>query len=274
MTIEVRLQVAGADLSTYATARIERASTPAGFLADGASQVASINLVEGQTYYVWQDPAGTPASWYRTRLATAEQSYSQYSAPFQGSLPPLVSRELVLSEAGVAVTEPAARRLQILIDAVSSRIRRITRRDFAGSLTTWDEVYALHGADELVLRNGPVYSITSIRRVSFDGTEDDAYDPTLYRLDDAGRGRVRLARRPGYVRVIYTTTGAVPSEVPMAALEWILARWNSRKRDPALASYNTGDDMESYFASLAGKTPSEVLAALSPLIRHTGGGPI
>lgn len=274
MTIEVRLTVTDAELGTYATARIERAAVPDGFLADGASEVASIPLAAGQTYYVHEDPAGTPASWYRTRLADETPTFSAYSAPFQGSFPPLVARSLVFQELGVAEDDAKATRLRLLIDAVSSRIRRITRRDFAGSVTTWDETYRLDGGNELVLRHVPVLSITSIRAAYFDGREDDPYEATLWRIEDAQRGRIRLARRPGYVRVVYTANGAVIPEAVNGAFEWIVARWNAWARDPALASYSTGDDSESYFASLAGKPPPEVLAALRPLIHNLGGGPI
>lgn len=276
MTIEVRLTVTDAELETYATARIERAAAPDGFLADGASQVASVNLTAGQTYYVWEDLTGTPAHWYRTRLATSADPavFSAYSPPFQGSFPPLVARSLVFQEVGIEEDDAKATRLRLLIDAVSSRIRRITRRDFAGGVTTWDEVYRLDGASTLVLRHVPIVAVASIRAAYFDGTEDDPYETTLFRVEDARRGRIQLARRPGYVRVVYTASGAVLPEVITAALEWILFRWNTWARDPGLANYKTGDDSESYFASLAGKPPPEVLATLRPLIHNIGGGPI
>ena len=94
----------------------------------------------------------------------------------------------------------------------------------------------------------------------------------LWRLVDAARGVVRLGFTAEYIRVIFRTTGEIEAQVPQAILEWGKASWDDRERNPGLASYQTGDDAESYFASLAGKPPHSVGTALMSVRHATGGG--
>jgi hypothetical protein len=277
MSVEVRVTVAAADLpptSQNATLRIERAASPTGFV-DGTSQIASGVLVPGQTSYTYVDPTGTSASWYRTRFATAVPVYSAYSSVFQGILPPLVSLPTLLTALGVASDSPKVPLVQILLDAVSAEIRRLTGRELDGAVTTRDEIHRVGGRDYLWLRHVPVISVTSISRSAFDGTIDDPYTTDRWRLENPTTGLIRLATRPPYARVIYVGSGLVTAQYVMAAIEWCKARWEDFTRDHALASYSTGSDSESYNTAVAGRPPIGVAGQLATLAHIAGhGGPI
>ena len=286
MTVEIRLTVSQATLDAYDEIRLERAAVSDGFLAAGASQIAAIPLVNGHLSYIHYDLSGAPLSWYRTRFATALPAYSAYTAAFQGILPPLVSMETALEALDMSADSPKVGLVRILLDAISARIRSVTGRMLEGSPTTWDEIYRLNGG-ELWLRGVPIASIASIRRVAFDGTEDDPYEATSWRLENPASGHIRLrglwerwaremVEMPPYVRVVYTTTGVVGPQFVMATIEWLKARWEDFSRDRALASYSTGSDSESYNTAVAGKTPYSVAAELAGLshLTGTGGGPI
>jgi hypothetical protein len=160
-----------------------------------------------------------------------------------------------------------------LYDAIGSQVRRITRRDFEGDEGgSYDQVIRIREEREFDLPHVPVEAITSIRQAFFDGTEDNPYDAEQWRLEDAARGRIRLLPRAEYVRVVWTTTGEIPAEVPQAFLEWGKTRWDERDRTGGLASYSTGADSESYFATLAGRPPRDVMLALLGVQHSTGGG--
>jgi hypothetical protein len=206
------------------------------------------------------------------------------------TLPPLVEYEVFRDYLGVAAGDVLEADTYRLLDAICTQVRRITRRDYEGDEGgSYSQTIRIRGAREFTLPHVPVRSITSINRVYFDGTEDDAYDATEWRLEDADRGRVHLhagagssararlewpdqtGRGPEYVRVVWTTTGDLEADVPQAVLDWGKAAWDDRERNPALASYETGDDAESYFATLAGKPPVSVTRTLMG-VRHARGG--
>lgn len=188
----------------------------------------------------------------------------------------IVDFDVFRNHLGVEADDPQEADVERLYDAIGAEIRRITRRALEGEAATYDEILRLHGAREFQLRHVPVEAVTSINRVRFDATEDDPYEATQWRLEDAPTGRIRLADSlsPEYVRVIWTVTGEIPAQLPEAYLEWGKARWDDKDRPAALASYQTGDDAESYFASLAGKAPSPVMVVLVGLAHRTGGGPV
>jgi hypothetical protein len=191
---------------------------------------------------------------------------------------------------GVAATDPDVDWVNLLFNAINAEIRRLTHRAFEGDGGgSYDQVIRIHGAREFDLPWGPIRAIASIERVHFDGTVDDAYETTDWRLEDADRGRVRLLPHtsgwggppyfrdhqwggPEYVQVIWTTTGEIPAQLPMACLDWGKTRWEERDRTAGLASYTTGQDAESYFPALAGLPPRSALLAIMGVAHLTGGG--
>lgn len=175
----------------------------------------------------------------------------------------IVEFEVFRDFLGVAADAPEIDDCSRLYDAIGTRIRRITRRDFEGDEGgSYDEVIRIRGALEFRLAHVPVEAITSLRAVEFDGTEADPYLATQWRLEDAQTGLVRLVRRSEYLRAVYTTTGEIPADLPQAYLDWGKARWDERTRPAVLASYQTGGDGESYFEALAGRPPRDVVAIL------------
>lgn len=208
------------------------------------------------------------------------------------TLPPLVEYEVFRDHLGVAAADPLEADTYRLLDAICVTVRRLTRRAFEGDEGgSYTQVIRIRGAREFTLPHVPVRAIASIARVRFDGTVDDPYATTDWRLEDAARGRVRLlpgasawagpmAFRsrdanwggPEYVQAVWTTTGEIPADLPQAVLDWGKARWDVRDQNPALASYKTGEDAESYFASLAGKPPADVMRAVLGSRHATGGG--
>jgi hypothetical protein len=188
---------------------------------------------------------------------------------------------------GVAATDPDVDAVSLLFDAINAEIRRLTHRAFEGDDGgSYDQVIRIRGLREFSLPWTPVKAISSIARVHFDGTEDDPYPATQWRLEDADRGLVALRSigfwegrpveswhaSPEYVRVIWTTTGEIPAQLPMACLEWGKARWDERDQAAGLASYTTGADSESYFANLAGRPPCSALLAIMGTAHVVGGG--
>ena len=188
-------------------------------------------------------------------------------------MPPLVEFEVFRDYLGVGATDPLVDDVSRLLAALGVAVRRGARRAFEGDEGgSYDQVIRIRGVREFILPHVPVRAITSIAPAYFDGTVGDVYATTDYRLEDADRGAIRLRYGPEYVRVIWTTTGDIPASIPQAVLEWGKARWDDRERNPGLASYETGDDAESYFASLAGKPPHDVLLAILGARHATGGG--
>lgn len=188
---------------------------------------------------------------------------------------------------GVAATDPEVDAVSLLFNAINAEIRRLTHRAFEGDGGgSYDQVVRIHGEREFTLPWGPVASITSIARVHFDGTEDDPYEATQWRLEDADRGVVALRPtgywRPGsparwlsnpdYIHIVWTTTGEIPAQLPQACLDWGKTRWEERDRTAGLASYGTGQDAESYFPALAGLAPRTALLAILGVAHLTGGG--
>jgi hypothetical protein len=186
----------------------------------------------------------------------------------------IVEFEVFRDYLGVGATDPEVDDVSRLYDAIGSEIKRITRRDFEGDEGgSYTEIIRLHGAQEFTLEHVPVESVESIAKHNFDGTDEDPYEADRWRLEDAERGRIRLLPSPEYVTVAYTTTGAIPAQVPQAYLEWGHDRWNDGELRPAgLASYQTGEDAESYSVTLAGRPSRTVLLALLGVAHVTGGG--
>lgn len=184
----------------------------------------------------------------------------------------LVEFEVLCDRLGIATTDPEASFASILLDAICAEARRITRLPMEGDEGgTYTQVLRIRGAHEFGLPAVPVASVTSVAPAYFDGTIGDAYATTDWRLEDATRGVIRLRFASEYVQVAWRTTGEIPPEVPQAVLDWGKASWDVRAQNPALASYKTGEDAESYFASLAGRPPASVSRALVR-VRHAAGG--
>jgi hypothetical protein len=180
---------------------------------------------------------------------------------------------------GVAATDPDVDFTSLLFDAINAEIRRLTHRAFEGDDGgSYDQVIHIRGLREFSLPWTPVKAIASIARVYFDGTEDDPYEAAQWRLEDADRGLIALRAsgswrpNPEYVRVIWTTTGDIPAQLPMACLDWGKTRWEERDRIAGLASYGTGQDAESYFQALAGLPPRSALLAIMGVAHVIGGG--
>jgi hypothetical protein len=198
----------------------------------------------------------------------------------------VIEFEVFRDHLGVAATDPDVDFASLLFDAINAEIRRLTHRAFEGDGGgSYDQVIRIRGEREFTLPWGPVKAITSIARVRFDGTEDDFYETTQWRLEDADRGLVavrasgswdgppaRWWRNPEYLHVIWTTTGDIPAQIPVACLEWGKTMWDQRDQSAALASYTTGADSESYFANLAGRPPRSVLLAIMGSAHIVGGG--
>lgn len=203
---------------------------------------------------------------------------------------PIVEFEVFRDYLGVGATDPEVDDASRLFDAIAAEIKRLTRRDFEGDEGgSYNEVIRLDGASEFTLPHVPVEAVTSINRVYYDGTEDDVYETTLWRLESAARGRVSLRpcgvswphdhdyhdhRGPELVRVLWTTTGEIPAALPVAFLEWGKDRWDAREQSGALAAYTTGQDSETYFAMLAGRPPRSAMLAILGARHATGGGKI
>jgi hypothetical protein len=195
--------------------------------------------------------------------------------------------EVFRDHLGVGATDVEVDEVSRLYDAILSEVRRLTHRGFEGDEGgTYDEVIRIDGSQEFRLPWTPVRAITSIARKWFDGTEDEAYDATSWRLENAETGLVSLRPSgvqrfpmhrplgPEYVRVLWTTTGEIPAQVPQAILDWGKARWDERDQATGLAGYTTGDDSETYFMQLAGRPPRSVMAALMGVKHLVGGGKV
>ena len=250
--------------------RYERGTTSAG----PWTEAGTVPLAADTTSYERWDDGGVPTSWYRSRFSRAVPTeaghYSDYSAALTvADLAPLalVDRDEFRRYLGVEAEAADAVYVGRMLDALCAEYRRLCRRDLEGAATNYDEVYHLFNRQHaFLLRHVPVSVVTSINRVDFDATEDDAYDETDWRLEDTERGLVRLRAAPEYVRVVYTATGEVPEHVPMDILEWGKYAWAEAERG-GLASYQTGADAENYFASKIGKPPSRVARGIMGLWR-------
>ena len=190
-------------------------------------------------------------------------------------MPPVVEFEVFRDYLGVAADAVEVDDVSRLFDAINASIRRLTKRAYEGDEGgSYDQVIRIRDLAEFTLPHAPVEAIASIAPAYFDGTVGTAYTATDWRLEDAVRGVVRLRFTTEYVRVVWTTTGAMSATIPQACLEWGKNCWESREVRADLAGYKTGDDEESYFASLAGHPPRAVLVALYGERHATGGGPV
>lgn len=189
---------------------------------------------------------------------------------------PIVPLVDALAFVGVANDAPEAPFVSGLLDAISAEIRGLARRALEGEPTEYEQVLRIRKAPEFTLPEIPVDTEVDlvITPVGFDGTELDALEAGTFRLEDAARGRIRIRGAYEYVKVAWSTTGAIADNLRQAALEWLKDRFEARDRARDLASYQTGDDAESYFATLAGKPPSSVGRALGLAWHPSGDGVI
>jgi hypothetical protein len=185
----------------------------------------------------------------------------------------IVEFEVFRDYLGVGATDPLVDDVSKLYEAIGAEIKRITHRDFEGDAGgSYSEILRLRGAEEFTLAHVPVESVTSIAKHNFDGTDQDPYDVTAWRIEDADRGLIRIRATPEYVTVVYTTTGDIPPQAVQAYLDWGRDRWDDKDRPANLASYATGGDAESYFQAIAGVPPSKVLAAILGVAHYSRGG--
>jgi len=190
-------------------------------------------------------------------------------------LPSLIEFEVFRDYLGVAADAVEVDDVSRLLDAICAEIRRLARRSFEGDEGgAYDRVLRIREELEFTLPEVPVAAITSIAPAYFDGTFGDVAETTEWRLEDAARGVVRVTFREEYVRVIWSTTGEMPAQIPQATLDWGKARWAMRDQpSPRLAGYKTGDDAETYFAAdVAGRPPDDVARAILEVRHATGGG--
>lgn len=138
-----------------------------------------------------------------------------------------------------------------------------------------DSVTGVLVGDHLFLATDEVVRVTTVGTAGAGGTGLD-FEPaakfahasgatakevsgsTSWRLIDADRGKVELAGRLRFARVIWRTTGVVPPYIEQATVDWLKARWNERDREPGQTAYSTGDDSESWDPAMAGFPPPDV----------------
>ena len=157
-----------------------------------------------------------------------------------------------------------------------------------------EEFPACHGGQFLFLRNGQVTEITSIE---IDGV---LVDPSNYRLDSAGYGRIVArngfrfpftgsgsggvdstpyqAAADGRIRVVFNagwvTPGqaaiapnpprTLPMDIEQAAIELITTLYRAKGADSRIASYSLGDSSVSYTTDAGGAIGSRVKNILAP----------
>lgn len=178
---------------------------------------------------------------------------------------PVVPLEDALAHVDVADDdEPEATIVSGLLDAISDEVRKLSRRALEGAPTDYDLVLKIRKQYEFTLPHVPVSLEDDIVFTPhlFDGAELDPLEADTWRIEDPIRGRVRISSRHEYLRAQWTATGEIADSLRQAVLDWLKERFEARDRARDLASYQTGEDAESYFASLAGKPPSSVGRAL------------
>ena len=144
-------------------------------------------------------------------------------------LPSLIEFEVFRDYLGVAADAVEVDDVSRLLDAICAEIRRLARRSFEGDEGgAYDRVLRIREELEFTLPEVPVAAITSIAPAYFDGTFGDVAETTEWRLEDAARGVVRVTFREEYVRVIWSTTGEMPAQIPQATLDWGKSRWETR----------------------------------------------
>lgn len=173
-------------------------------------------------------------------------------------------------------------RVARLLNAVSAEIRRMTRRGFEGDVTSYDEIVAVADDGYVRLPHVPVFAVTSLAHVHFDGTEDDVYLATRWRVENADTGLVLLfgdycrhwrscCHGPRRVRAIWAVTGEITADIEQAALEWIADRWTSRRRG-RMTSRSNGVVSESW--GPLGPPPPGVGRTIAGYFTSSSGGPI
>lgn len=207
---------------------------------------------------------------------------------------PIIPLADALTILGVEEETPDADRVSVLLNAMSDELRERTNRAFEGETTAYDETIRIRGAGEFRVSHVPVdpEEDITLTPLYFDGTEAAALLSTEYRLEDAAMGRFRI--RPGatylgrqllddeplqpswpeYIRAEYSVTGELPESVRGAIHDWLRDAWAKKDRPSDLASYATGEDEESYFASLTGRPPAALQRALVLAWRPREGGVI
>jgi hypothetical protein len=93
---------------------------------------------------------------------------------------PLVPLADALAHLGITPGTPAVdNKVSALLDAISTEIRRLTRRGFEGIPTVYDEVLRVADAATVILPRSPVTEVLAVRRTYFDGTEDAPLEPRI-----------------------------------------------------------------------------------------------
>lgn len=214
---------------------------------------------------------------------------------------PIVALEDALAYVGVDPDAPEAATVSGMLDAISDEIRTLAKRDLEGDGVDYDEVIRIDRKTEFYLTHVPVDEDRAITITPqlFDGTELEALSAAQWRLEDAARGRIRISavvatlvggmpdngdrwrerhRRfdpgPEYLRVTWSTTGAISAALRFATLEWLKERWRATDIDRHLAGYQTGRDAETYFQGLIGTIPPAVGRAVLAAWQPTNGGVI
>jgi len=92
-------------------------------------------------------------------------------------------------------------------------------------------------------------------------------------LDDAERGKVRLAPGRRLLRFIYRVAGGtVPLDLQEAVLDYVESEWTAQGRSAGLTSYSTGDDSENYDVMLSGNPPPRAARTLARYWRRVRNG--
>jgi hypothetical protein len=137
MSVQVDIHVRDLSvvLASYTRVLIERASTETGFLPAGASQIASVTLVTGQSDYVYPDTAGLETDWYRSRYSNAGGTqFSGYSVVREG-LPALLTLAELRQHVKTELVDEALQRLlddaELAIIGIGGRIEDATVDDTA-----------------------------------------------------------------------------------------------------------------------------------------------
>lgn len=189
-----------------------------------------------------------------------------------------------------------------MLDAMSAGVRTLANRDFEGDDGDHDhdQVIRIYRQPEFLLPAVPVDPDAPITIIPllFDGTELTELEASQWRLEDAATGRIRILatlRRaglesdaiaagsrfptrydpaPDYVRVTWSTTGAIPATVRYGILAWLKETFRSQEVPVHLAGYQTGKDAETYFPGVVGTVPPAIARAILNSWQPTNGGVI
>lgn len=145
------------------------------------------------------------------------------------SLDPLVNADDFTTAFPRDLTDAETGRLDYLLGAASNAIRSFCRRDFTATSSTL-RIKPL--GDKVILPNPPVTSITSVKRVNFDGTLTGfagwAWDGgvTLYGMSCLGSPMINAPEAwldDNYTPLVEVTYSHGDAEIPPAATDTVIA---------------------------------------------------